>query len=644
MNNKEYLIVAIDIAEELLSKAKKTENGFTWDVMHSNVNSEISWQPSDSIYSGNAGIVLFYLELHKRTQDSRYLEAVVEGARWLEHECGTTETDYYAFYTGRMGIAYTMLLLSEYLNEDRYKHLALDIAKKCGVFLQSERMIDDLINGISGTLLGLLHIHAKTKDVTILKLIEQYTEELIRRANITEHGFYWDRSGNNIDGLCGFSHGASGVGYVFLELARYFSNETFNYIAEQAFAYENHHFNTEANNWPDLRRAFYDEKSLTESKKKYASNDKSYFIKPGHMSAWCHGAPGIGLSRVRAYELLGKPEYLHDLKNAIENTRISVSGDVQMNSLCVICHGISGNAILFLEAARVLKDESYILMAREAADNIIACKKHTGIFLSGYSFAHEESDNSLFMGNAGIGYYMTLLSDPAPTAPSLLKPDVDAEPTVCKEGILSWDLQEVIRFVGKGIYPRTTSFLNTSVHLPELADESFLHLLDAAYSGAISKDNNDSIKEVWEFEKRIRMHDLEVESHAYHRVRRMVEVENNKKGLDNDNVLLNSVLFLPEDHLIIDMPEQVDSENGYLILLPAADLQLEFPLNDFAYAVISQFQAPRIVRDVIAEMIEEFEVSTPAEIRQVEEATIMQIKEALAQGILFTGIPQPTLT
>ena len=81
--------------------------------------------------------------------------------------------------------------------------------------------------------------------------------------------------------------------------------------AENAFSYENHWFNEQINNWPDFRI----EKGILLSKKN--TDELTY------SSAWCHGAPGIGLSRIRAYDLLKDDKYLKDSNLSI-NTCIKI--------------------------------------------------------------------------------------------------------------------------------------------------------------------------------------------------------------------------------------------------------------------------------------------------------------------------------
>ena len=104
-------------------------------------------------------------------------------------------------------------------------------------------------------------------------------------------------SSNN---LTGFSHGAAGIGYALLELYDITKELKFLMAAENAFSYENHWFNKQNNNWPD----FGTHDGIRVSKDKNQRLAYSY--------AWCHGAPGIGLSRIRAYDILRDEKNLKD--------------------------------------------------------------------------------------------------------------------------------------------------------------------------------------------------------------------------------------------------------------------------------------------------------------------------------------------
>ena len=147
---------AVRIGEEMLSMAEHDDYGMFWKTMSLDANQKISWIVSESIYSGVSGICLFYIELYKQTKNEKYLHAAVEGMGWVDQHCQNNPSQYYAFYTGRMGVTFAMIKMYEALNDKSYLEKALRIAQPCESFLK-EFHCDDLLNGIAGTILGLLH-------------------------------------------------------------------------------------------------------------------------------------------------------------------------------------------------------------------------------------------------------------------------------------------------------------------------------------------------------------------------------------------------------------------------------------------------------------------------------------------------------
>ena len=456
-----YYEEALSIADQLVEKAIHTELGVYWET--AGIEKGVVYQRvTDNLYSGVSGIAFFLLEVYRVSGDSKYEEIIRKAASWLRHYCQQNDTEQFAFYTGRLGVAYFFLKLYEVLGDESYLQNCLDLAKQSEKHFEKDRSIDDLINGVSGIILGLLHIHAATEDPEILVLIERFTDQLIQGMQIDKHGIYFDRSTKNIKGLCGFSHGASGIGYVFLELGRYFINPTFYWISEQCFAYENANFNQQTNNWPDYRKSYYDDPSEQEFKEKYAKNDRDFFETPGDMTAWCHGAPGIGLSRIRAYEILRSPEYREDIEKAI-NKVLEVSGGTHSyNGSFTLCHGHLGNAMPLLEAYRILQDDSLLEHVEHIADLALKHKTSYGIYTSGYAKKGLE-DLSLFIGLAGVGYGYLMLATEGYYRSTIMKPDVQKKFQKVTEGILAIDDKGLMQLVYMNLFPRY------SAKVPDLA-------------------------------------------------------------------------------------------------------------------------------------------------------------------------------
>ena len=91
----------------------------------------------------------------------------------------------------------------------------------------------------------------------------------------------------------------------------------------------------EDNNWADLRNR---ENRIAKG-----------FPEPVN---WCHGAPGIGISRIFYSEIMGKETYMQDINNAIIKPLESGFG----GSDC-LCHGSMGNMELLLLAYQKFGDE-----------------------------------------------------------------------------------------------------------------------------------------------------------------------------------------------------------------------------------------------------------------------------------------------
>lgn len=83
---------------------------------------------------------------------------------------------------------------------------------------------------------------------------------------------------------------------------------------------------------------------------------------------WRHGAPGIGLSRIRAFQLLAGAESLEKTKAAVASASIAIKQAIQLqNGNYSLCHGVAGNADLLIEAHKIGKVGADIDLVNEAA-------------------------------------------------------------------------------------------------------------------------------------------------------------------------------------------------------------------------------------------------------------------------------------
>jgi lantibiotic modifying enzyme len=144
----------------------------------------------------------------------------------------------------------------------------------------------DVIGGSAGLALALRSLARCRPSAHILEIVGACGEHLIRSAQPADRGVSWLCGSQEASMLTGFAHGNAGIGYALLTIAAMTGEMRFKDAALSAFEYERSLFSSEHENWPDLR-----DRSKTE-----------------FATAWCHGAPGIALSRLSALGQLDDPQ------------------------------------------------------------------------------------------------------------------------------------------------------------------------------------------------------------------------------------------------------------------------------------------------------------------------------------------------
>ena len=198
-----------------------------------------------------------------------------------------------------------------------------------------------------------------------------------------------------------------------LELYRETGNHTYFTGAMSGFNFERQHFSPQFQNWPDLR----------EQPATGPSGPLTYG------EAWCHGAPGIALSRLRAWQLTGDNSFRQEAEIALNTTHRGIHALVTSPAAqpsFSLCHGLAGNADIVLEGSRLLHSDLYRQVA-EAAGNYGVVRYHrTGLHWpsgvndpSGATPGLGETPG-LMLGLAGTGYFYLRLAFPEKVGSLLL--------------------------------------------------------------------------------------------------------------------------------------------------------------------------------------------------------------------------------
>jgi lantibiotic modifying enzyme len=205
------------------------------------------------------------------------------------------------------------------------------------------------------------------------------------------HGVAWSTLRNSRP-LSGFAHGAAGIAWALLKLAGVTGEDRFHQAALGGIAYERSLFSREAGNWLDLRD--------------HLQSGQDVFS-----TAWCHGAPGIGLARLSTLDRLDDAEVRAEIDAALRTT--AASGPGGNHSLC---HGQLGNLEVFLQASLMRYGPEWSGQVNRFAGFALESIRQNG-WRCGNPVAVESP--GLMPGLAGIGYGLLRLAEPE-RVPSVL--------------------------------------------------------------------------------------------------------------------------------------------------------------------------------------------------------------------------------
>nr|MDQ6921221.1 type 2 lantipeptide synthetase LanM [Candidatus Dormibacteraeota bacterium] len=294
--------------------------------------------------------------------------------------------------TGLGSVVYALVVCARLLKEP-----ALLAAAESAAGAVDRRQVDsdrelDVVAGSAGALLGLLALQEAIGSEPALERAILCGEHLLARRTATPTGSRAWRS-HSEQPLAGFAHGAAGAAYALLLASAAFGRPDFRGAAEEAISYEATLFDPAERNWRDLRPA------------PSAARRQ--------LSAWCHGASGIGLARLGGLQLLDSPQVRADVTAAVLTTR-----SVGQGSSDQLCCGAMGRVETLLVAGHRLATPQLNSAAREIASQTLSGANGRGRFVLAGGAVAEGYSPGFFQGLSGIGYQ--LLRVARPELPSVL--------------------------------------------------------------------------------------------------------------------------------------------------------------------------------------------------------------------------------
>lgn len=352
------------------------------------------------LYAGTAGVALA-LAHAAATLDDAQLRAAALGA--IGHACdGATQPDARArdgLHGGAIGIVFAAARVARVLGCEA------TLASACELLggwrrRRGAALAWDVFAGRAGTVSGLLALGDLIDEPWLVDTAADAGDELLAGARRSPAGWSWPAPGRRgLHDLCGFAHGAAGIGHALAELHGATGEQRFREGAEQAFLYERMWYR-ELAAWPDLRDV--------------GRRARRGAPVPLAGATWCHGAAGIAISRLRAARLVGGEAVTADARAAMRDTREVVRGRLARAPRdATLCHGDAGAADVLLYAAHLdgagARDDGALAM--QVGERVVRADTTGAAFGPG-----------LFLGLAGTVLLCLRLHDPTLPTPLAIHP------------------------------------------------------------------------------------------------------------------------------------------------------------------------------------------------------------------------------
>ena len=389
-----FTVGALRIAEEINKRAiRGTDRSATWITpQYLDASDRYRLQPADcSLYDGTVGIALFLAAVEKVTGGAGYRELALDALR-SQREQVRMSGERLARRIGIGGcsglgsIIYAMVLIHSFLNEP-----LLEDARRVASLITVDRIeadqLLDVTGGAAGAIMGLLSLYNASGDEESLERAVRCGRHLLKKRTRSEAGH---RTWATLEGrsLTGMAHGAAGIAYSLTRLYQATGLRCFMEGATEAMAYEASVFSSEAGNWPDLR-----------------SRDRVAF-----MTSWCHGAPGIGLSRLGYLSVENDHETQREVEVAFKATE-----RLGLTPVDHACCGNLGRVELLLTGGRQLSRPGLVEAATKIASWVLERSEEAGSFGLSPLFPNRLFNPGFFQGTAGIGYGLLRMSHPLPS-------------------------------------------------------------------------------------------------------------------------------------------------------------------------------------------------------------------------------------
>lgn len=403
----DYLVAALRTADWLESVAVTTEAGMSWPVQPGADPDSIVLD-DDTLYHGNPGVVLFFLEAHRATGNQRYLDIARSGADALLARLESAEAlgpGGGGLYTGLGGIGFILEETYAATSAPKYREGAVtciqklaDHATRAGEGVEWNDSTD-VVSGSAGVGFFLLWAYERIPHPESLRLALEAGRRLVQLGEDAPGGTRWTMNPTFPRYMPNFSHGTAGVAAYLAALSGFVDERDFLDAAESGASHLVRIANTDdagcliMHHEPDGEDLFY--------------------------LGWCHGPVGTGRLFFELYDQTENPLWLDWMRRGAASLLNSGIPDQETpgfwNNVGQCC-GSAGVLEYYLDLHRETGNAMYLDAAIAMGDQILSEGAETS---SGMTWSHAEHrvrpaettvQTGYMQGAAGIGIALLHLS------------------------------------------------------------------------------------------------------------------------------------------------------------------------------------------------------------------------------------------
>ena len=352
-----WLAEAQGAAKWLRSVSVPVTTGLAWPGTPGPTAPQVS-----NLYSGYAGVVLFFLELHHTTGNPADLETARAGANSLAAISYNEKSA--GLYTGLGGIGFTLTEVWKATKDPAFRDAAnrvLDQVKKMATRVDDGvewSPVSDIISGTSGIGLYLLYSARELNRPDAKELAEAAGRRLIAQQMTADGGTKWAMTPATPTRLYpNFSHGTAGVAYFLATLAEETGKPAYREAALSGARYLLKVAKTDG----DVCLVFHHEPE--------PDGLDLYYL------SWCHGPAGTARLFQRLATVTGEREWrdwIRKSANGIRKSGVPAQRTPGFWQNVGQCCGSVGVAEFFLSYHEHTKDRDALAFVRELTTEITA--------------------------------------------------------------------------------------------------------------------------------------------------------------------------------------------------------------------------------------------------------------------------------